>query len=351
MWVQQECLEIDTVSVLGADGKMESRQLDVTANDDQIIEMYEQMVRARTFDDIALKFQRQGKIGTYAPVRGQEAAQVGSAFALRKQDWIYPSYREVAASLVHGMPMHQFFCYTMGKMAGQHMTGLNIFPIQIIIGAQLLHATGGAWSSQYKKEDSVSVAYMGDGGTSEGDFHEALNFAGVYKLPVIYFIQNNQWAISVPIHRQTASHSIAQKALAYGITGIQVDGNDVVAVYEVMKLAIEKARKGEPVLIEAVTFRQGPHTTADDPTKYREAAEVQRWLKKDPIERVKAYLINQSIWSEEKDQVLTKQCENEVFQAYEKAIATESTTLEKAFHATYAALTPSLQFSKRGVRK
>src|SRR5699024_1771388 len=161
----------------------------------------------RVFDNRAMKYQRQGRIGTYAPFRGQEAAQVGSAFSLREQDWIYPSYREAAASLVRGMDMSQFFLYAMGHVKGLSQKDVNIFPVQIIIAAQCLHAVGGAWASKYKKLDEVSVAYVGDGGTSEGDFHEALNFAGVYKLPVIFFVQNNQWAISVPISKQTASKS------------------------------------------------------------------------------------------------------------------------------------------------
>ncbi|WP_431030410.1 pyruvate dehydrogenase (acetyl-transferring) E1 component subunit alpha [Lysinibacillus sp. LZ02] len=332
------------------DASISEEFLKKTVTDEQCVDMYKHMLRARTFDDIALKYQRQGKIGTYAPIRGQEAAQVGSTFALTQKDWIYPSYREIASMLVHGMPMKQFFCYVMGKMAGMHLKDIPIFPIQIIIGAQLLHAVGGAWASKYKDEDSVSVAYMGDGGTSEGDFHEALNFAGVYKLPVIFFIQNNQWAISVPIEKQTASRSIAQKALAYGITGIQVDGNDVLAVFEVMKLAVEKAKKGEPVLVEAITYRQGPHTTADDPTKYREKDEVEQWLKNDPIIRMKKLLLSRNLWSEEQEEAFLKECEQSVMQAYAEALATEKTTVEKAIAATYATLPTNLrrQLEERG---
>lgn len=165
--------------------------------------------------------------------------------------------------------MSNFFLYAMGNMKGLAQKNLNVFPVRIIIAAQCLHSVGGAWASKYKKLDEVSVAYVGDGGTSEGNFHEALNFAGVYQLPIIFFVQNNQWAISVPISKQTASQSIAQKALAYGIDGIQVDGNDVIAVHEVMKDAIEKARNGNPILIEAMTYRQGPHTTADNAKRYR----------------------------------------------------------------------------------
>src|SRR5699024_5780442 len=191
-------------------------------SDEELIEMYKWMVKSRIYDERSMKYQRQGRIGTYAPFKGQEAAQVGSAFALNKDDWIYPSYREGAASLVHGISMSQLFLYTMGHFKGLSQTEANIFPIQIIIAAQCLHAVGGAWASKYKESGDVSVAYLGDGGTSEGDFHEALNFAGLYELPVVFFVQNNQWAISVPFSKQTASKTIAQKALAYGIDGIQV---------------------------------------------------------------------------------------------------------------------------------
>lgn len=350
MWLNQSCLKIDTASVLEEDCSLSETFFKRTATDEQCIEMYKHMVQGRIFDGIALKFQRQGKIKTYPPIRGQEAAQVGSAYALTSNDWIYPSYRDIAASFVHGMPIDKFFCYTMGKMAGQHLTDLSIFPIQIVIGAQFLHAVGGAWASQYKGEDSVSVAYMGDGGTSEGDFHEALNFAGVYKLPVVFFIQNNQWAISNPIHKQTASQTIAQKALAYGITGIRVDGNDVLAVYEATKLAIEKAKNGEPVLIEAVTFRQGPHTTADDPTKYRDQAEVEQWLTNDPIERMKKFIVSTGLWDERQEEELLKECEEIVLKAYEKALTIEKTTIPKVLRATYETMPQNLvrQMQQRG---
>ncbi|GEK35254.1 pyruvate dehydrogenase (acetyl-transferring) E1 component subunit alpha [Kurthia sibirica] len=336
MWLNQSTLEIKQVRMLDSTGELDAQQLAITATEKQLMDMYSYMVRSRIFDDFALRFQRQGRIGTYASIRGQEAAQVGSAFALSSHDWIYPSYREVAASFVHGMTMTQQFTLLMGKLPLKQQAKLPIFPVQIIIAAQLLHAVGGAWSSKYKSEQSISVGYMGDGGTSEGDFHEALNIAGVHKLPVIFFIQNNQWAISTPIHQQTASKTIAQKALAYGIEGIQVDGNDVIAVFEVMKLAIAKARHNEPVLIEAFTYRQEAHTTADDATKYRQDQEVENWLAKDPIARCESYLVAQGLWSTKQQEKLIATSEKAVQEAFDAANAVARTTLEQVADVVYA---------------
>lgn len=341
MWIQQQGLQIDTVAYLDENGK--ALRDDFSIENEELLEMYEWMVKTRTFDQRAMKFQRQGRIGTYAPLQGQEAAQIGSAFAMREADWVYPSYREIGVSLVKGVPMSNFFLYTMGHLEGLAQQQANVFPVQIIIGAQCLHAVGGAWASRYQEEDSVSIAYIGDGGTSEGDFHEALNFAGVYKLPVVFVVQNNQWAISVPIHKQTASKTIAQKALAYGITGVRVDGNDAIAVYETMKAAIEKARNGEPVIVEAVTFRQGPHTTADDPAKYRLPDEESEWGSKDPLVRMKQYISGLGIWDEAQDVALFRQADEEVTEAFELALAEEKSQLSDAFENVFEKKTKQLE--------
>lgn len=340
MYIRSEHIKVEMIQYLDKDGNAVKSFDDIQS--EELLDMYQWMVDARVFDNRAMKYQRQGRIGTYAPFRGQEAAQVGSAFALREQDWIYPSYREAAASLVRGMDMSQFFLYTMGHIKGLSNKDVNIFPVQIIIAAQCLHAVGGAWASKYKKLDEVSVAYVGDGGTSEGDFHEALNFAGVYKLPVIFFVQNNQWAISVPISKQTASKSIAQKALAYGIDGIQVDGNDIIAVNKVMKDAIEHAKNGKPILIEAVTYRQGPHTTADDEKKYRNKEEENKWMELDPIKRMKALLISKGLLDEELNTKMYEDAEKKVTQAFEIAINTSPTTLQDIFNNVYEEKTPQL---------
>lgn len=340
MWIEQNQLDIKTIKYIDEKGK--ALQTDISLSEEKLLEMYKGMVKARVFDVRAMKLQRQGRIGTYAPLQGQEAAQIGSAYATGEKDWIYPSYREIGVSIMKGMPMERLFMYTMGHLEGLAQHAANVFPVQIIIGAQYLHAVGGAWASQYQKEDSVAVAYIGDGGTSEGDFHEALNFAGVYKLPIVFVVQNNQWAISVPFEKQTASKTIAQKALAYGITGVRVDGNDVVAMYMTMKQAIEKAKAGEPVLIEAVTFRQGPHTTADDPTKYRQPDEESEWSEKDPLVRIKKYLTESGSWNEEKDQQLFDEMAELVTQAFTKAQSEEPSQLTDVFEHIYKEKTPQL---------
>ncbi|ETP70462.1 pyruvate dehydrogenase [Planococcus glaciei] len=340
MWLEQEQLEVETVSYVDENGN--ALKEGISVSDEELAEMYSWMVKARVFDVRAMKLQRQGRIGTYAPLQGQEAAQIGSAYAMRKNDWVYPSYREIGVSLQKGLPMERLFLYTMGHLEGLKQQQANVFPVQIIIGAQCLHAVGGAWASQYQEEDSVSVTYIGDGGTSEGDFHEALNFAGVYKLPIVFVVQNNQWAISVPIDKQMASKTIAQKALAYGIAGVRVDGNDAVAMYETMKEAIEKAKAGTPVLLEAVTFRQGPHTTADDPTKYRLPEEETHWGAKDPLMRMKKYMTGLGIWDDERDRELFERAESEVTAAFNVAESTERSGLNDVFENIYAEKTPQL---------
>lgn len=348
MWIEPNETTVEKVQYLDENGKLLGERPDVS--DDDLLSLYKWMVQARTFDKRALKLQRQGRIGTYAPMIGQEAAQVGSAFALEKQDWIYPSYRDLSASFVHGFPMKNFFLYTMGHLKGTDAEGANVFPVQIIIGAQCLHAVGGGWAGKINNENSVSVAYIGDGGTSEGDFHEALNFAGVYKLPVVFFVQNNQWAISVPIAKQTASKTIAQKAAAYGIAGIQVDGNDALAVYLTMKQALARARNGSPVLVEAVTYRQGPHTTSDDPTKYRENSELAEWLAKDPVKRMKAFIVEKGIWNEELDQQEFELAEQKVSEAFELALNTPKSNAKEIFDLVYEQKTIQLTEQQNSIR-
>lgn len=340
MWLSQDELEIERVSYLDSKKQISEQKGDLS--DVQLVDLYKWMIKARTFDRRAMKLQRQGRIGTYAPLQGQEAAQIGSAYALDLEDWVYPSYREIGVSITRGMPMSSFFLYAMGHPKGLSQAKVNVFPVQIIIGAQCLHAVGGAWADQYLGKKHVNVAYIGDGGTSEGDFHEALNFAGVYRLPVIFFVQNNQWAISVPFEKQTASKSIAQKAIAYGIEGVQVDGNDAVAVYHVMKEAVSKAKDGRPVLIEAVTFRQGPHTTADDPKKYRAAEDETHWREKDPVSRLKRFLISAELWDEQQEEELLTRAEEEVTNAYNEALLTEKGTLDDLINTVTAPRTLQL---------
>jgi pyruvate dehydrogenase E1 component alpha subunit len=257
-----------------------------------IRDLYKQMVVSRVFDEKCLALQRQGRMGTYASVRGQEAAQVGSAYAMEKEDWMFSAFRENAANLVRGVPPENIMAYWAGDERGEAMPPeINNFTVSIPVSTQLPHAAGAAWGMKLKRQRAASLVYFGDGATSKGDFHEAMNLAGVFKLPVVFFCQNNQYAISLPVSRQTAARTLAQKALAYGFEGLRVDGNDVFAVYLASKKALAKARSGKgPTLIEAFTYRIEHHTTADDSWRYRTKKEVEEWKKKDPIARLEIYM-------------------------------------------------------------
>src|SRR5499426_473116 len=283
--------QVEYLSVLDSDGNLDTA-LEPKLADHELKSLYRSMLLGRRLDERMVRLQRQGRIGTFAPTKGQEAAQIGSIFTLRPADWMVPSFRETAAMIWRGWPIEKLLLFFAGHLeGGQPAPDQHDLPITIPVGAQLPHAVGLAYAAQYRGDDAVVMAYFGDGATSEGDFHEALNFAGVWHVPVVFVCQNNQWAISVPLKKQTHSRTIAQKALAYGLPGIQVDGNDVLAVYAAAREAVGRARAGDgPTLIECVTYRLGVHTTADDPTKYRSDAEVAMWEQKDPLTRFKAYL-------------------------------------------------------------
>ncbi|MHC1724915.1 MAG: thiamine pyrophosphate-dependent dehydrogenase E1 component subunit alpha [Syntrophobacteraceae bacterium] len=250
-----------------------------------------------------LILQRQGKIGTFAPIKGQEA-QVGAAAALTPLDWIVPSFREAPSEIWRGKPLESILLYYGGyNEGGSTPEGLNILPIAVPVGSQMLHAAGIGYAMKYRKEKTVVMTFFGDGATSQGDFHEAMNFASVYQTPTLFLCQNNHWAISLPRARQTHSLTIAQKALAYDIPGIQVDGNDVLAVYTASLDAAQRARNGEgPTLIEMLTYRLSMHTTADDPKKYRSEDEVKEWEKRDPIQRFETYLRDKGLLDDQKVQ-------------------------------------------------
>ena len=263
--------------------------------------MYELMVLTRTFDERALALQREGRLGTYPPNRGQEAAQVGSALALQPADWVIPSFREMGVHIALGYPMHRLFQYWAGDERGlQGPEQLNIFPICVSVGTHIPHAVGAAMAARYRHDPVVAVAYFGDGATSKGDFHEAFNMAGLFRLPIVFICQNNQWAISIPLKGQTATATLAQKACAYGFDGVQVDGNDPFAVYRATSSALEKARSGNgPTFIECLTYRVADHTTADDASRYRSPDEVAAWQKRDPILRLERYMEKQGLWNED----------------------------------------------------
>ena len=277
----------------------------------QIQEIYFFMVLARKLDERMLNLQRQGRIGTFAPSKGQEASSVGSAYALEPKDWIIPSFREIGGLLVRGMPIDQYLLYYAGDERGSNLPkGINIFPTSIPVGTQPAHAVGFAIAARMKKENLVVITYFGDGGTSEGDFHEAMNFAGIFFAPVVFICQNNQYAISVPRSKQTRASTIAQKAISYGFPGIQVDGNDVFAVYKATLDAVKRARDGNgPTFIECVTYRLGDHTTADDASKYRSKEEVEAWSKKYPIDRLERYMRKKALLDDIYKEKMLKQAQ------------------------------------------
>src|SRR5262244_2195005 len=283
--------QVEYLSILDSDGNLDTA-LEPKLADHELKSLYRSMLLGRRLDERMVRLQRQGRIGTFAPTKGQEAAQIGSIFSLRPTDWMVPSFRETAAMVWRGWPIEKILLFFAGYLeGGQPARDQHDLPITIPVSTQLPHAVGLAYAAQYRGDDVVVMAYFGDGATSEGDFHEAINFAGVWHVPVIFVCQNNQWAISVPLKKQTHSRTIAQKALAYGFPGIQVDGNDVLAVCAASREAVARARQGGgPTLVECVTYRLGVHTTADDPTKYRSEEEVRAWERKDPLTRFVEYL-------------------------------------------------------------
>src|SRR6266404_2338371 len=303
--------QVEYLSILDSEGNLDTA-LEPKLADTDLRSLYRSMLLGRRLDERMVRLQRQGRIGTFAPTKGQEASQMGSVFTLRPTDWMVPSFRETAAMIWRGWPIEKLLLFFAGHLeGGQPAPDQRDLPITIPVATQLPHAVGLAYAAQYRGDDVVVMAYFGDGATSEGDFHEALNFAGVWHVPVVFVCQNNQWAISVPLKKQTHSRTIAQKALAYGLPGIQVDGNDVLAVYAASREAVLRAQAGEgPTLIECVTYRLGVHTTADDPTKYRSEAEVREWERKDPLTRFGAYLEKKTLLEpgleEELDREITR---------------------------------------------
>jgi pyruvate dehydrogenase E1 component alpha subunit len=322
--------------------------------------MYFHMAVARAADAKALKLQRQGRLGTFASSRGHEACQVGVASAMQGPDWLFPYFRDLGAYITLGYPLQDYYHYWMGNEAGLRTPeGLNIYPFAIPVASQILHAVGAGMAANYRKLGIAVVTTFGDGATSEGDFHEAMNFAGVFKTPNVFVCYNNQFAISVPRSRQTASATIAQKAVAYGFRGVQVDGNDILAVYSAAKEAAESARSGGgPTLIEAYTYRMGDHTTSDDASRYRTKEAVLEWEKKDPVARFQIYLKNKGLWDEAYEKEVQDRASEIVEKAVEAAEARPPAAVEDLFAYTYAAMTPNLKeqlsdlnaFLKGGVR-
>ena len=332
--------QVDYLSILDSDGTLDA-PLEPDISPDDLKRMYRAMLLARRLDERMVRLQRQGRIGTFAPIKGQEAAQVGSVATLTPRDWMVPSFRETAAMLWRGWPIEKMLMFFAGHLeGGSPAPGQRDLPITIPVATQLPHAVGIAYAAQYKDDDAVVMAYFGDGATSEGDFHEAANFAGVWHVPIVFVCQNNQWAISVPLKKQTHSRTIAQKALAYGFPGVQVDGNDLLAVYAATRDAVERARAGEgPTLIECVTYRLGVHTTADDPTKYRSDDEVKAWEKKDPLTRLVPYLEQKGV----RTAGLDDEIDAEIAAAVERFESTPPPDPLTVFDHVYAERPPHLE--------
>src|SRR5216117_21427 len=331
---------VEYLSILDSDGNLDAA-LEPRLSPAELKSLYRAMLLGRRFDERMVRLQRQGRIGTFAPIKGQEASQLGSVVTLRATDWMVPSFRETAAMIWRGWPIEKILLFFAGYVeGGRSAPDQNDLPITIPVATQLPHAVGLAYAAQYRGDDAVVMAYCGDGATSEGDFHEALNFAGVWHVPIVFVVQNNQWAISVPLKKQTHSRTIAQKALAYGFPGLQVDGNDVLAVYAASREAVERARAGEgPTLIECVTYRLGVHTTADDPTKYRTAEEVAEWERKDPLTRFAAYLKKKRLLEDG----LEAQVDEEIAAAIARFEATAPADPLVMFDHVYAELPPELK--------
>lgn len=317
--------------------------------DDLVARLYRAMLFARTYDRKSMAMQKQGRLATYAPFEGQEAAQVGSSAALNADDWLVGTYRDAAAMWMQGYPMEMLFAGRTGdERGGRVPEHVNVLPPSITVGGHMVHAVGLAWAERLRRSSRVAITYFGDGATSEGDFHEAMNFAGVQKLGVVFLCQNNGWAISLPTSEQTAAETIAEKAIGYGMPGLRVDGNDLLAMYAATTEALDRARAGYgPTLIEAVTYRVGPHTTADDPGRYRNADEADTWRQRDPIERVRIYLSERGMWTEDWESQIEAEASDSIERAVTLAESLPEPSAADMFGAMFAVMPDGLAEQKR----
>lgn len=338
--------QFKTFQILNEEGEIVNKDAMPDLSDDQLKELMTRMVYTRVLDQRSISLNRQGRLGFYAPTAGQEASQLGSQFALEKEDFILPGYRDVPQIIWHGLPLHQAFLFSRGHFKGnQAPEGVNVLSPQIIIGAQYIQCAGIALGMKKNKAKSVAITYTGDGGASQGDFYEGINFAGAFKAPAIFVVQNNRYAISTPVEKQSAAKTIAQKAVAAGIPGIQVDGMDVLAVYAATLDARQRAVNGEgPTLIETLTYRYGPHTMAgDDPTRYRTSDIDTEWEKKDPLVRFRKYLENKGIWNEEQETAVIERAKEEIKEAIKKADATPKQKVTDLMEIMYEEMPANLK--------
>lgn len=343
----------DPLTVISQDGSADGH--DPHMSDEELVHCYRTMLKVRAFDDTCMKLQRSGRIGFSIPNRGIEATQVGAASAMRKTDWLFPSYRDFGMAMYHGVTslemMNNMYGNANDASKGRQMPVHFGFtePIKWVsisspIGTHIPQAVGAAYAMQYRGEDHVALASFGDGGTSSLGFHSGLNFAGVWKAPVVFLCQNNGWAISCPSEKQTASQGYAIKGRAYGVPGIVVDGNDLLAVRQAMLEAVERARSGGgPTIVEAVTFRMGGHSTSDDPTKYVPKEELDAWAAKDPVERFERYLATRGLWTKEHAEAMYAEEMKEIGAAAREAEDTPAPALETIFSDVYEDLPQHLR--------
>ncbi|HKO93188.1 MAG TPA: thiamine pyrophosphate-dependent enzyme [Polyangiaceae bacterium] len=332
--------------VLGPDGRADPSQ-DPRLDKDLVVRIYETMQRARLVDERMLGLQRQGRVGFHVGFRGEEAAVIASAAALREQDWIFPCYRELGALLWRGFSLQTYLDnmygnaddVVHGRQMPDHYTSKRLCYASVSspIGTQITHAVGYAWAAKLRREDLISASFFGEGGTSSSDFHAGMNFAGVYKVPTLFLCRNNRWAISTPPDKQTASESFAAKGAAYGVRGVRCDGNDALAVYRTVREAVQRAARGEgPTLIELLTYRMGPHSSSDDPKVYRSDEETESYRKQDPILRLRRHLEVIGAWGERDERALVERVEGELKQAIDTAEKKPGPAIETLFDDVYA---------------
>jgi pyruvate dehydrogenase E1 component alpha subunit len=312
---------------------------EIRTTESEAISLYRDLVRARQFDERALSLQRQGWMSSYPQFRGQEGSQVGAAHALRDEDWLVPTYRSNAFQIARGVPMSDILLFRRGYSEFQSDHDRPVFPQAVPIATQIPHAVGLGMAADFSGDDRVICCYFGDGATSEGDFHEGCNFAGVFEAPVVFFCENNGWAISRPTGQQTASATIAQKATAYGFEGIRVDGNDPIAVRQTVERAVERASEGVPTLIESLTYRHGAHSTSDDPSRYEHTQKpLPEWRTADPVERFETYLRDAGVLDDERVERIHEDAGEELDRAIERAETTERPEPDAVFDSVYEQL-------------
>jgi pyruvate dehydrogenase E1 component alpha subunit len=350
MTIQQIDPGLVPYQILDSEGNLVGDVPDLS--DERMLALYRYMQLGRLFSNKIIAMQRQGRATTFGSLAGQEATAVGLAAPLQTQDWLATSYREIASLFVKGVPISTVAYSFRGFTPENWPSETHCLPIQIVIGTQMLHAVGLAMAAKIAGDPVVAVGVCGDGATSEGDFNEALNFAGVFHAPVVLVVQNNGWAISVPRHKQSAVQILAARGAGFGIPSVLVDGNDILAVYDVMQQAVNRARSGEgPTLVETLTYRIGAHTTADDPTRYRDSSEVEAWRARDPITRYQRFLIKRDLLTEDQIQQTITGLEEEINEAVRVAEAMPPMAPDSFFDYTMAELPPRLQEERENLQR